>query len=405
MAYVPRIIELPKNYSFFLFGPRQVGKSSLIQERFSKEATMVFDLLDFSLLRQLTRNPQSFKEAIDSRSKKISHVIVDEVQKLPWILDEVHRIIETSKNPPFFILTGSSARKLKKSGVNMLGGRAIEKFLFPLSYIELKKNPCQSFSLNKVLELGSLPLVYLSDSEKLSKQILKSYVNTYIKEEIKEEALVRNLDAFGDFLLFASEENGNLLNYANIAGDVGVSANTIKEYYRILEDTLMGFTLQPIKKSIRQRISKSPKFYFFDTAIPRALSGKIKAPLLKGAKDYGRAFEHWLIKEIIFGSKTLDLDYRFSFYRVDENTEVDLVIEKPNGELLAIEIKSKNNPQAKDLKGLQSFAKIFPEAKLICASQINYEIKHGEIRILPWDQLLEELLGSGLSIHHFSDLA
>jgi predicted AAA+ superfamily ATPase len=392
MTYVNRIIELPKNYSFFLFGPRQVGKSSIIQHRFPDESTMIFNLLDYALLRQLTRNPQSFKESIDSRSKKISHVIVDEVQKLPWILDEVHRIIETSKNPPFFILTGSSARKLKKSGVNMLGGRAIEKFLFPLTYIELKQNPYKEFCLNQVLERGSLPLVYLSDSEKLAKQILKAYVNTYIKEEIKEEALVRNLDAFSDFLLFASEENGNLLNYANIASDVGVSANTIKEYYRILEDTLMGFTLQPIKKSIRQRITKSPKFYFFDTGIPRALSEKLSTPLIKATKDYGRAFEHWLIKEIIHSSRTLDLDYKFSFYRVDENIEVDLIIEKPNGEILAIEIKSKNNLQVKDLKGLKSFAEIFPKAKLICASQITHPITYGEIRVLPWNQVLDEII-------------
>jgi uncharacterized protein len=392
MTYIKRLIKLPCDYSFFLFGPRQAGKTSILRHHFDPGSVLVYNLLDFSLLRKLTRDPASFREAINSRDhKQITHVIVDEVQKLPWLLDEVHNIIESSENPPYFILTGSSARKLKRSGVNMLGGRAIEKFLFPLSYFELKDFCEFEFSLNKVLQFGSLPLVYLNRSEELAVQILKTYVNTYIKEEIKEESLVRNLDAFSDFLLFASEENGNLINYANIAGDIGVSANTVKEYYQILEDTLMGFSLKPIKKSIRQRIAKSPKFYFFDTGVQRALSERLTAPLIKGTKDYGRAFEHWLIKEIVQTAKTLNKEDRFSFYRVDDNIEVDLIIEKPNKEIIAIEIKSSDNPKAKGLRGLKSFAKIFPNAKLICAALVEHPVIEDGVHILPWQKLLEEI--------------
>ena len=388
MDYIKRVIKLPKKYSFFLFGPRQVGKSTLLKKYFSETESMKYDLLDFSLLRKLEKDPSIFFNEVESRAKKIKYVLVDEVQKLPWILDEVHRVIENSENPPYFILTGSSSRKIKQSQANLLAGRAISKFLFPFIYEEL-----HNFNLNEILQFGSLPNVYLQEDKNIKYEILKSYTNTYIKEEIKEEALVRNLNAFNEFLYFAAEENGNLINYSNIAQDTGVSLNTIKEYYQILMDTLMGFMLMPIRKSVRQQIARSPKFYFFDTGVQRALSNKLQVALVQKTKEYGKAFEHWLIKEIIYKSKYNNKDYKFSFYRVNENIEVDLVIEKPDGEILAIEIKANNNPKAEKLKGLKSFNKIFPEAKLICScltdkiQEINKD--NYKITIIPWRDLLE----------------
>lgn len=392
MDYINRVIKLPQKYSFLLFGPRQVGKSTLLKHRFSAEKTLSYNLLDFSLLRKLELDPTIFYEEINSRNKKIQYVLVDEVQKLPWILDEVHRVIETSPSPPIFILTGSSSRKLKKEQANLLAGRAISKTLFPFIYDELVKDPNQRFNLNQALNFGTLPSIYLQESEEMKYEILKTYTNTYIKEEIKEEALVRNLNAFNEFLFLAAEENGNTINYSNIAQDTGVSLNTIKEYYQILIDTLMGFMLMPIKKSIRQQISKSPKFYFFDTGVQRSLTNKLKVPLIVKSKEYGKAFKHWLIKEIIYKSIYKNNDYKFSFYRVNENTEVDLIIEKPDGDVLAIEIKANNNPKPEKLNGLKSFAKVFPKAKLICASLTDKTriIKKNElsIRIMPWKEVL-----------------
>ena len=388
-----RIIELPQDFSFFLFGPRQVGKSTLINERFSTKSTITYNLLHFDLIRKLTRDPSSFRDEINSRDyKKYTHVIIDEVQKLPWLLDEIHYIIENTKHPPYFILTGSSARKLKKNGTNMLAGRALNKKLFPLTYFELITNDSCSFNLQKALEIGSLPQVYLSQPKERAIEILKSYVETYVKEEIKEEALVRNLSAFSDFLLLSSEENGNLINYSNIASDIGLSSNSVKEYYQILEDTLIGFKLSPLKKSIRQRISKSPKFYYFDTGVQRALSNKLSLSLTKGTKDYGKAFEHWIIKEIIYLSKYADNDYRFSFYRTEDGVEVDLVIETPKKDLIAIEIKAKDNIQMNDIKGLISFRNQFSHAKLYCVSLANHKkILNQNITVLNWKDIFEVL--------------
>jgi predicted AAA+ superfamily ATPase len=192
--------------------------------------------------------------------------------------------------------------------------------------------------------------------------------------------------------LLAAEENGNTLNYSSIAQDIGVDMKTIKEYYQILIDTLMGFLLMPIKKSVRQQISKSPKFYFFDNGVQRALCEKLKCPLLKATKEFGRVFEHWLIKEIVYKSNYYRRDYKFSFYRVDDDIEVDLIIEKPNGEILAIEIKANDNPKLEKLKGLKSFAKVFPEARLICACLAQYPLKLDRgIEVLPWKDLLEQI--------------
>lgn len=393
MDHYLRSISLPLDYSFFLFGPRQVGKSTILNYRFSKDETLIFDLLDLNEVRRLERDPGIFFRTIEARdTKKIKYVIVDEVQKLPWILDEVHRVMESSKSPPYFILTGSSARKLKKNQANLLAGRAIEKQLFPFIYEELANHDDRVFNLDQVLQYGSLPKVYLAGSDDLKYEILRAYTNTYLREEIKEESLVRNLGAFNQFLLLAAEENGNTLNYSNIAQDVGVDMKTIKEYYQILIDTLMGFLLMPIKKSVRQQISKSPKFYFFDNGVQRALCEKLKSPLLKATKEMGRVFEHWLIKEIVYKANYYRRDYKFSFYRVKEEIEVDLIIEKPNGEILAIEIKANDHPREEKLKGLKSFAKVFPEARLICASLVQHPYKFDSgIEVLPWKDLLDEI--------------
>ncbi|MBT6843669.1 MAG: ATP-binding protein [Candidatus Melainabacteria bacterium] len=392
---ITRLLPLPAKSSFFLFGPRQVGKSTLIKALFPKTKALYFNLLDRELITSLRRSLKNFREAIIARDKdQVTHVIVDEIQKLPELLDEVHFIMEEMNRPPFFILSGSSARKLKQSGVNMLGGRALSLRLGALSHKEIEameEFKDDNFPLVKILKYGTLPDIFTEFDQDLVKLKLKSYYDTYIKEEIRIEALVRNLDAFSIFLEMAAEDNGNLINYSNLAQDTGVSHVTIKEYYQILIDTLMGFYLRPYTKSKRKRLVKSPKFYFFDTGVVRTIQGSLSLDLDYGTDEFGRCFEHFLIREIILLSSYANKDYSFYFYRTEAGAEVDLIVEKPNEEILAIEIKSNSNPKLKNLRGLKSFQSINPQAKLYCVSLAKHRREESGILILPWREIFAEL--------------
>jgi predicted AAA+ superfamily ATPase len=374
-------------------------------------------------------NPGRFRDEITYRDSKYTHVFIDEVQKLPEILDEIHYLLENMKKPPAFILSASSVRKLKgtarkrtssrmrrtndrsvlrvhedheddenaeienceqppkRSNANMLGGRAFSFSLFGLTHLELMHS--SKFSLYRSLELGSLPAIYLFSRED-AVLALRSYVNTYIKEEIQMEALVRNLDTFTEFLKLAADENTNVLNYSNIASDIGVSSATVKEYYQILEDTLLGFYLRPYSSRLRKKLSKHPKFYFFDTGVTRALQQKLSLELTPKTKEFGKAFEHFIIKEFIYAANYLNPDYKFSYYRTENNAEVDLIIEAPTGKVFAVEIKASDTPKNSELKGLKSFKTLVPKASLICASLAEKRYKLGEdIWVYPWAEVFE----------------
>lgn len=391
MENIARLLKLSQNHSLFLFGPRQVGKSTLIRDSFNKNNLLSYNLLIPEELRRLTLSPGRFREEVQARAKNITHVFVDEIQKLPSLLDEIHYLIEESSNPPYFILTGSSARKLKHSNANMLGGRAFNYSLSGLNHFEIIGSLGEdAFSLYKVMEFGSLPAIYLSDRD-TAIQTLRAYVNIYLDEEIKLEALVRNLESFSQFLRLASDSNGQIINYSNISGDIGVTSVTVKEYYQILEDTLIGFYLRPFARNIRKQIAKHPKFYFFDTGVVRALNDRLSQELHPQTKAFGDAFEHFIIKEFIDLSKALAKDFRFSFYRTENNAEVDLIIECPNTKIYAIEIKSSISPAAKDLRGLKSFQEVCPEAILCCASLAPKAYKVGNTTVYPWQQLFKEV--------------
>jgi uncharacterized protein len=389
-SQITRLIDLPEDQSFFLFGARQTGKTTLIKKLFSGKA-LFFNLLDQELITNLKRNTRNFREAILARDcKQITHIVVDEIQKFPDLLDEVQFIMTSIDRPPHFILTGSSARKLKRSGVNMLGGRAWSYYLSPLCYKELeKKYPATNFPLTKVLQYGSLPAVFLEFNPHKAQMMLKAYYDTYIKEEIRLEALVKNLDAFSVFLEIAASQNGELLNYSNIASDLGINHNTVKEYYQILEDTLMGFFLRPFSKQAKKRLVRSPKFYFFDTGVARVIQGNISRNLDYGEKEFGKSFEHYIIKEIIDSTRYLNKDYKFYFYRTEAGAEVDLIIERPGSSTVAIEIKSNNNPQPKNLRGLISFKKTITDSELYCVCLAEHKRKEGEIIILPWQEIFD----------------
>jgi uncharacterized protein len=392
MSYT-RLLQLPRSAHFFLFGPRQVGKTTLIKNSFSPQTTLSLDLLNMDKLRQVSSNP-SYIEEILRANKHIQYVVIDEVQLYPAILNEVHRLIESLSNPPKFILTGSSARKLRRSDANMLGGRAWNLSMFPLTYSEITQQ--ESFALNKALQYGTLPAIYSETDEESMRMKLMSYVEIYLNEEVKKEALVRNLFTFMDFLRIAAENNGQIINYANVSQDLGLEGSTVKEYYQILEDTLLGFYLRPIGRSFRSKVIKHPKFYFFDTGVTRAICKQVSSSLDYGSQNYGHCFEHFLIKDLVHTAKYLQKDFEFSFYRNHSGSEVDLIIETPDKEIFAIEIKASSNPKKKDYAGLFSFAKLAASAKLICACQTKHSIIRDGVTIMPWQELYHLLRLEGL---------
>ena len=382
-----RRLDLPRNKSFFLFGPRQTGKSTLLKKTFSEKESIYYDLLKSDEYTRLAANPSLFRDEVLARDKDKKYIIVDEVQRVPQLLDEVQSIMTSSEKPPVFCLSGSSARKLKRAQANLLAGRAWTYHLHPLTHIECG----QQFSLDKALRIGTLPSIYSDENEEAAHRSLKAYVDTYLKEEIAAEAIIRNIGAFLRFLPLAAFENGNILNYSNISKETGVSYKTIQEYFQVLQDTLIGFILPAFSGSVRRQIAKHPKFYFFDTGVHRAVCGKLSVPLYPGTSEYGDIFEHFLVCEIARFIDYSGKDYSMSFYRTKDNVEVDLIIRTPAGKIFAIEIKSSKAPDSAHLKGLKSFRQDFPEAECYCAAPVPRQRIADGIKIVPWEEIFSIL--------------
>ncbi len=374
-----RLLQIPQNAHCFLFGPRQVGKSTLLESSFKSEKVKYYNLLIEREYTKFIADPSLLSEEIEALDEEISHIIIDEVQRIPALLNEVHYQIEKNKNR-FFILSGSSARKLKRGQANMLGGRAWTRYLFPFTHNELGED----FQLNKALVFGTLPNIYLNELEN-SKELLKSYVDTYLTEEIKAEAITRNIGAFTRFLKLAASESGNLLNYSNIAREAACSNQLVKEYFQVLEDTLLGHFLQPYSKSARTRLVKHPKFYLFDNGVINALLKSLNEDIEEKTYRYGVLFEHFIINEVIRFKHYYKKDFELSFFRTSNGAEVDLIIEDGKN-IYAIEIKSKEAPSKADLKGLFSFKEICPSAELICLSRAKVKRQVDEITIYPWQE-------------------
>ncbi len=384
---IKRLIDLPQKQSFFFFGPRQTGKSTLLKQTFPADQTLYYDLLKTEEYLRLLAHPQLFREEVLTRADKNRHVIVDEIQRVPNLLNEIHWLMEQPKAPQF-IMTGSSARKLKRGQANLLGGRAVTEHLSPLIKGELG----ELFSLQKVLEIGSLPKIYLEQDRLMANGLLQSYVETYLKEEIQLEAQIRNLNPFIQFLNLAAHDNGAMIHFTNIARETGVSYQTIKSYYQILEDTLLGSFLLPYRKSIRKRLSQHPKFYFFDTGVVRALTKTLTVPIEPKTEAFGRAFEHFVILEIMRLIQYQKLEYTLSYYRTEHGAEVDLIIETPSGLIKALEIKSSDVIQSVHLRGLNSFVELRPNAKLGCACLAPQPRRVGKVLVMPWQQAIEWVL-------------
>lgn len=384
--FIARLLELPKKHSLLLFGARGVGKSSLLRAELSFDNSLYINLLDPIEEARFALNPNELIELVDAMSKNTTHVIIDEVQKVPKLLDVVHLLIENKKSTKSFILTGSSARKLKVSGVNLLAGRAFVYHLYPFSYIELGKR----FNFNESLKWGMLPGLFSLDSDQEKEKFLQSYSQVYLKEEVWGEQLIRKLDPFRRFLEVAAQANGKVINYANIARDVGVDDKSVKSYFTILEDTLLGFMLEPFRHSFRKRLRLSPKFYFIDIGIARALARTLTLPPIKSTSYYGELFEQFIIVECIKLASYYKSEYRFSYLMTEAEAEVDLVIERPGKKLLLIEIKSTDSVRKEDLTSLVRIANDLGECETVCFSCDPRKRKIDNVTVYPWEEGVKE---------------
>ena len=369
--------------SFFLFGPRQVGKTFLIQHTLKPD--LYVNLLSSHEHKRYSRDPSLLSREAGEIKNEPGLLVIDEIQRCPELLNEV-QIILGNKPQTQCILTGSSARKLKRAGVNLLGGRAITVHLHPLTSQEMGGE----YPLIDILQFGSLPNVVLEKEEINKARLLKAYAETYLKEEVQQEALTRNIPAFSKFLELAAFENGNVINYQNLARETGVHSKTIKEYFQILEDTLLGYLLFPYGKSHRRRVISHPKFYFFDCGIVTALRGDLSQEIAAGTPPFGRKFEHLIILE----TKRL-LDYRereakISFFRTSDGAEVDLILELCN-EIWAVEIKSSSAPALSEVRGLRGFIKDHKYNRALCVCQTPHPFKNEGVEFMPWQDFLAQL--------------
>ncbi len=382
-----RELNLPKNKSFFLFGARQVGKTSLIKTLFNPKTTRYYNLFVTQDYSRLVANPGILREDLAHVGPDITHVFIDEAQRIPELLNEVQYLLD-NKAPFHFILSGSSARKLRRGKANLLAGRAWAYNLHPLTLRELPSN----YTLNNALAFGTLPPNVVATDDFTRSENLRTYVDVYLREEIEMEALSRNIGGFIRFLNIAAQCNGEQINFSNIARDVGLSDVTVKEYFKILEDTLLGTFLMPFTHSERKKHKLSPKFYFFDTGVLRATQKKLTVQLEPQTFEFGSYFETWIINEVRRISEYLRKDLEISFLRTANDVETDLVISFPDGRIWAIEIKSKKDPILKDFaSGFEALLKIAPNARCICVCTGDRTRKVERYDVLPYAEFLDDL--------------
>ena len=380
MTQYTRIMELdlPKGQSAFLWGARSTGKSTFLKQKFP--TSIYYDLLNTDVLNKLRIRPALLREELNLQSKERLQypIIIDEVQKVPPLLDEVHWLIENKGLS--FILCGSSARKLKRGAANLLGGRAWKFTFYPLTFPEIK-----DFDLLRALNQGLIPSIYQSNYHK---RAFRAYVDLYLKEEIQAEGLVRNLPGFARFLDLVGFSNTELLNYKKIATDCGVDAKTVKEYYTILLDTLIGYYVYPFSNNEkRQVLSSTPKFYLFDVGVGSYLS---KQPVveLRGSAA-GNAFEHYIFMELMAYIGLHELEYKIHYWRTKTGHEVDFVTE--DGQV-AIEVKISDNPRKADYKGLLTYCSDHKPRLAIVVCLVDEARKTSDnICILPWKKFLHDL--------------
>lgn len=375
---ITRYLHLPKllaKKSFFLFGPRATGKTFLIREQLADRA-FIIDLLRSDLYLRLSGSPSDL-EALIATHGPCSVVVIDEVQKVPQLLNEVHRLIESKGLK--FLLTGSSARKLRRGQANLLAGRAWQANLFPLTWVELTD---RQFALDRYLRYGGLPTVYLSQDPQ---EELHAYVNTYLHEEIQAEGLVRRLPQFARFLQVAALSSGQVLNFASIGSDAQVPPSTVREYYYLLEDTLLGFMLPPWTKSRKRKAIATAKFYLFDTGVTHTLAGT--ESLDRNSDLYGRSFEHWLAMELRAALSYHRVHKELAYWRSTHQQEVDFII----GDEVAIEVKASKRVSDRDGRGLRALKEEGAIKRFYLVSQDPVEMVKEDIQHVHWQTFLTRL--------------
>ena len=372
---ISRICQLNNELedSIFLFGARQTGKSTALRQQFPRE--IYIDLLDSEVRNRLERRPALLYEMLKDKSEG-TIVIIDEIPEVPKLLNEVHRLI--SEKNLRFVLCGSSARKLKRKGTNTLGGRAFPVYFHPLVSAEVP-----DFDLDRAVNYGMIPSHYLA---KNPERRLTAYIDVYLKEEIKEESLVRNLSAFQRFLEVAAISNGEIINNKNIAQECGVNASTVSSYFDILEDTLIGYRIPAYTKVVQRRLVQAPRFYYFDVGVVNYLMHRTR--LVRGTPEYGHAFEHLVVQELIAYMHYTHQNEKLSYWRTYAGTEVDIIIGDAR---VAIEIKSVDEVLPKHLKGLKAFGEEHPNCRRIIVSQDIFPRRIGEIECIPIKEFFHRL--------------
>ena len=379
MPFYDRIMDLKKESSkksLFLFGPRQTGKTTLLKKMFPRSP--FYNLLLADQFLKVSQRPQIIREELLARGKACPQpIIIDEIQKLPVLLDEVHHLIEEKGYR--FILTGSSPRKLKRGGGNLLGGRAWTRQLLPLVSMEIP-----DYDLLRILNFGSIPSIYTSDDPD---EDLRAYVGNYLQEEIQAEGLVRRIENFSRFLQTASLVNAELINFSNVAGDAGVPPRTVVEYFTILQDTLIGALLEPFKKTKKRKAISTAKFYFFDIGVCNCLAGR--QGIRPKTELFGKALEHFVFTELRAFLLYHNDRRPLSFWRSKSGYEVDFLI----GDEVAIEVKGSEMVTEKHLSGLRALSEEIELRRKIVVSLDENPRTLGGVEVLPIRHFLRELWG------------
>jgi predicted AAA+ superfamily ATPase len=381
-----RILQLPRpgTESFFLWGPRQTGKTTLLREAYGGEPWI--DLLKAEEFRRYVARPELLRQELEPRHLDAgAQVVIDEIQKVPALLNEVHWLIENRGT--CFALCGSSARKVKRGAANLLGGRAFRYELLGLSAIELGPD----FDLDRMLNHGYLPRIYQAERPK---RMLDAYVADYLREEVAAEGLVRNLPTFSDFLDIAALSDGELVNFSSVARECAVSSHTAKDYFGILEDTLLGRWLPAYRKRPKRRVIQAPKFYFSDVGVVNRLARR--GDVLPGSEAYGKAFENWVFHELSAFLAYRELEGELSYWRLSSGAEVDFVL----GDMqLAIEAKSRATVTWDHLKGLRSLAEDHPRVagRVVVCREPKARTTEDGIEILPYQVFVDRLWSGDLA--------
>ena len=384
MTWIPRHLDIEHllaHRSVFLFGPRQTGKTTYVRRQLDRTVALTFSLLDQGLFTAVLADPTRIRQEIEARDLRDTVICIDEIQKCPPLMDEVHLMIE--ERGIRFLLTGSSARALKRAGVNMLGGRGSDRVMHPFSWFELQDR----FSLDRALNHGLLPPHYLSDDPD---EGLASYVDRYLTEEIAAEGLARNLPGFARFLQTAAVTNAQMLNYSNVAGDAQVSRQTVVQWYAVLRDTLVAFELPAWSRTVRRKAIETARFYFFDTGVVRAL--RRLPPVSEASADFGEFFEHYVFLEL-----RAWIDYRrprtpLAYWRSRSGHEVDFILD----ERVAIEAKATRRVQPKHLRGLLALADEGLVERSIVVCREDRPRRERGIEIWPLEFFLAALWQDGL---------